>query len=119
MVLRQVFLILQNLINFIKFRREVDPSSPLIIADDQHIPSRDWAQMIKEVYEVDPLICPSCGGQMRIVAFIEDHNAIDRIIRHLKLSFSAECPPPQQAQPQLAMTAEERVEYLKSRNAMT
>jgi len=51
--------------------------------------------MIKKVYDVDPLICPSCGGQMRIIAFIEDHNAIDRIIRHLKLTFAAERPPPQ------------------------
>ncbi len=29
---------------------------------------------------------------MRIIAFIEDHNAIDRIIRHLKLTFAAERP---------------------------
>ena len=49
---------------------------------------------------------------MRIIAFIEDHNAIDRIIRHLKLTFAAERLPPPQAQPQLAMAAEERAEYL-------
>jgi len=49
---------------------------------------------------------------MRIIAFIEDHNAIDRIIRHLKLTFAAERPPPPQAQPQLTMAAEERAEYL-------
>ncbi|MBA7635220.1 hypothetical protein ES703_42821 [subsurface metagenome] len=55
--------------------------------------------------EVDPLICPSCGGKMRIIAFIEDYNAIDRIIRHLKLTFATERPPPPQAQPQLAMAA--------------
>ena len=66
----------------------------------------------KENLEVDPLIYPSCGGQMHIIAFIEDHNAIDRIIRHLKLTFAAERPPPPQAQPQLAMAAEERAEYL-------
>ncbi len=89
-------------------KREVAPSRPLIIEDKQYIPSRGWAEMIKKVYEVDPLICPSCGGQMRIIAFIEDHNAIDRIIRHLKLTFAAEHPPPPQAQPQPAMAAEER-----------
>ncbi|MFB0565890.1 MAG: hypothetical protein ACETWK_09460 [Candidatus Aminicenantaceae bacterium] len=87
-------------------------SRPLIIEDEQYVPSRGWAEMIKKVCEVDPLICPSCGGQMRIIAFIEDHNAIDRIIRHLKLTFAAERPPPPQAQPQLAMAAEERAEYL-------
>ncbi|MBA7659321.1 hypothetical protein ES703_67298 [subsurface metagenome] len=91
----------------------VVPSHPLIIEEeDRHVPSKGWAEMIRRVYEVDPLICPSCGGQMRIIAFIEDHNAIDRIIRHLKLTFAAERPPPPQAQPQLAMAAEERAEYL-------
>jgi len=68
--------------------------------------------MMKKVYEIDPLICLSCGGKMRIIAFIEDHNAIDRIIRHLKLSFAAERPPPPQTQPQLAMDVKERAEYL-------
>ncbi|NIO48611.1 MAG: acid--CoA ligase [Candidatus Aminicenantes bacterium] len=49
---------------------------------------------------------------MHVIAFIEDHKAIDKIIKHLKLSFIAERPPPLQAQPQLAMAAEERAEYL-------
>jgi len=39
-------------------------------------------------------------------------NAIDRIIRYLMLTFAAEGPPPSQAQPQLAMAAEERAEYV-------
>ena len=91
MVLRRVFLILQKLINFIKSKREVVPSPPLIIEDEQYVPSRGWAEMIKKAYEADPLICTSCRGQMRIIVFIEDHNAINRIIRHLKLTFSAEC----------------------------
>ncbi|MBI4024284.1 MAG: hypothetical protein HY360_04840 [Verrucomicrobia bacterium] len=30
-----------------------------------------WAALIKQVYEIDPLICPQCGGRMRIIAFIE------------------------------------------------
>ena len=68
----------------------VSPSHPLIIEEeDRHVPSKGWTEMIRRVYEVDPLICPSCGGQMRIIAFIEDHNAIDRIIRHLKLTFAS------------------------------
>ena len=66
--------------------------------------------MIKKVYEIDPLICPKCGGQMRIVSFIKDHKVIDKIIDHLKLTFKAERPPPPQAQ--LSMAAEERSEYI-------
>ncbi|MCP4589457.1 MAG: transposase, partial [bacterium] len=30
-----------------------------------------WARLIKRVYEVDPLECPHCGGQMKVVSFIE------------------------------------------------
>ena len=66
--------------------------------------------MIRKVYEIDPLICPKCGGTMRIVSFIKDHKVIDKIIDHLKLTFKAERPPPPQAQ--LSMAAEERTEYL-------
>jgi len=39
--------------------------------------------MIRKVYETDPLLCPSCGAEMKIITFIEDHKVIDKIIRHL------------------------------------
>jgi len=66
---------------------------------------KGWAEMIRKVYEVDPLICPSCGGRMRIVSFIEDPKVIDRIIRHLELSFEAERPPPPHHVQQELLTA--------------
>ena len=50
--------------------------------------------MIRKVHEVDPLLCPKCGGQMRIIAFLTDYAVVDRIIHHLKLTFVAERPPP-------------------------
>ncbi len=76
------------------------------------MPSKGWAEMIRKVYEVDPLICPSCGGKMSIISFIEEPKIIDRIIRHLKLTFDAERPPPPQiVQQELLMAAEERGEY--------
>ena len=62
--------------------------------------------------EVDPLICPSCGGKMRIISFIEEPKTIDRIIRHLKLTFDAERPPPpQKVQQELLIAAGESGEY--------
>lgn len=85
-----------------------DPLHPLIIEDEiSWPPSRGWAEMIKKVYEINPLICPKCGGTMRIVSFIEDHKVIDKTIKHLKLTFKAERPPPQA---QLSM--EEQSEYI-------
>jgi hypothetical protein len=71
------------------------PSHPTTIKDDlTYVPSKGWAEMIRKVYEVDPLLCPSCGGQMRITTFIEEPKIIDRIIAHLELTFEAERPPP-------------------------
>jgi hypothetical protein len=28
--------------------------------------------MIRKVYEVDPMVCPKCGGQMKVIAFITE-----------------------------------------------
>ncbi len=39
------------------------------IEDEQYVPSRGWAEMIKKVYEVDPLICPSRQGDNFLVVF--------------------------------------------------
>jgi hypothetical protein len=41
--------------------------------------------LIKKVYEVDPLLCPKCGGQMKIIAFLERRDqaaVINRILKH-------------------------------------
>jgi hypothetical protein len=32
---------------------------------------RSWARLIRQVYEVDPLLCSQCGGTMRVIAAIE------------------------------------------------
>jgi adenine-specific DNA methylase len=42
-----------------------------IIQDDEYKNgcNKSWARLIKKIYEVDPLVCPRCGGQMRIIAF--------------------------------------------------
>jgi len=76
------------------------------------IPSKGWAEMIRKVYEVDPLVCPKCGAQMRIISFLTDYAVVDRIINHLKLNFVAERPPPPPiAYQELLMAAEASAEY--------
>ncbi len=45
---------------------------------------RSWAQLIKRIYEVDPLVCPSCGSEMKVIAFVTEHAVVDKILRHLK-----------------------------------
>ena len=44
-----------------------------------------WAKMIRKVYEVDPLLCPRCGVQMRVISLIEDPAVIERILSWLGL----------------------------------
>jgi hypothetical protein len=44
-----------------------------------------WAKLIRRVYEVDPLLCPFCGAEMRILAFITDFATARAIRRSLKL----------------------------------
>jgi len=59
--------------------------------------SQSWAMPIKRVYEVDPLSCPECGGQMAVVAFIEPPQAdvIEKILQHCGLwrSSAPRAPP--------------------------
>ena len=90
-----------------------DPSHPPIIEDElNYVPSKGWAEMIRRVYEVDPLLCPSCGCRMKVISFIEDPKAIDKIICHLKLYFQAERPPPSPViQQELLMADEGSGEY--------
>jgi len=41
--------------------------------------SRRWATLLQQLFEVDPLECPSCHGAMRIVACITQPSVIDQI----------------------------------------
>ncbi len=42
-----------------------------------------WAMLIARIYEVFPLICPKCGGTMKIIAFINAGETIREILTHL------------------------------------
>jgi hypothetical protein len=45
---------------------------------------RLWAQLLRRVYEVDPLTCRHCGSPMRVVAFIQEPAVIRKILAHLE-----------------------------------
>ena len=55
---------------------------------------RSWAQLIKRIYEVDPLVCPSCGSEMKVIAFITEHDVVDAILRHLERKHAEEARGP-------------------------
>ncbi len=82
---------------------------PLRMVEEElrRLPSKGWAEMIRKVYEVDPLICPKCQGRMKVIAFLTNYAVVDRIIDHLKLTFVADKPPPARVAYQEALIAAE------------
>ena len=42
-----------------------------------------WAVLIARIYDVFPLLCPNCGGQMRLIAFITHSADIRQILDHI------------------------------------
>ncbi|MBL8407102.1 MAG: hypothetical protein ABTS16_23770 [Candidatus Accumulibacter phosphatis] len=42
-----------------------------------------WALLLARIDEVLPLVCPRCGGEMRIIAFLTDACAVRDILTHL------------------------------------
>ena len=72
-------------------RRQAEPAAadtpPLIVSAPRLAPTeatRRWAALLQQIFEVDPLACPTCHGAMRIVAFITQTSVIDRILTHLR-----------------------------------
>ena len=48
------------------------------------IPSKTWRKLIKKVWEVNPLRCPRCRHETKIISLINDPNVIEGILRHLR-----------------------------------
>ena len=71
-------------------------------ADDAEIPESDyqreftkssWAACVKRIYEIDPLECPKCKAQMRILAFIQNEHSIKDIMKSQGIP-DFQAPPP-------------------------
>ncbi len=43
----------------------------------RRIPSAEWRELIKKVWEADPLPCPCCQKEMRVVSLIDDKAVIE------------------------------------------
>ena len=42
-----------------------------------------WAQRLKRVFGIDIETCQACGGDMKVIACIEDPGVIRKILDHL------------------------------------
>ena len=43
---------------------------------------RAWAACLRKIFEVDPVKCVKCGGEMKLVSVILDDRELDRILAH-------------------------------------
>ena len=86
---------------------EVQPDGKAVAVIDvsehkpRRIPSKKWRELIKKVWEADPLLCPRCQKEMRIVALLDDRTVIERILRHLGLWQQGVRVSPARAPPEL------------------
>ena len=63
------------------------------------VTSRTWRECIKKIWS-DPLVCPKCQGEMRIIAFITQSKITQKILDHIgyeKENFSR--APPRSSEP--------------------
>ena len=50
---------------------------------ERHV-AMSWAQRLKRVFNIDIEVCSRCGGSVKVIACIEEQDAIDRILAHLE-----------------------------------
>jgi hypothetical protein len=46
-----------------------------------------WAQLLARIYEVLPLLCPACGGEMRIISLFTLPSTVERLLLHLDVPY--------------------------------
>jgi Putative transposase len=51
-----------------------------------------WAALMRRVFDLDVLVCPRCGGGLRVIAIVQDPLAGQAILAHLARS-AAPAPP--------------------------
>ena len=48
-----------------------------------------WAKRLKRIFDIEISVCSHCGGQVKVIACIEEQAVIDKILAHLKEKESA------------------------------
>ena len=75
-----------------------EPVTPAEPASPEAKRRSAWARVLAKVFEVDPLLCVTCGTKMKVIAWITDPVVIERIVAHrrkagLESPFDARGPP--------------------------
>ena len=72
-----------------------DPTKP---STPRHV-AMSWARRLKRVFGVEIECCARCGGELKIIASIEEPQLIAKILSHLERA------APEQSQSELALGA--------------
>jgi hypothetical protein len=75
------------------FREFLDQTETIETDYRREFTKSTWAACIKRIYEIDPLECPKCKSQMRIIAFIQDAHSIKDIMKAQGIP-DFQAPPP-------------------------
>ena len=59
------------------------PISIVEPTDEQRGFRKTWAMLLQKVWEVDPLKCPTCGGDIKVISVIEDKEVVRDILRSM------------------------------------
>jgi hypothetical protein len=73
-----------------------------------HKISLGWAKLIARIYEVLPLICPRCSGTMKIIAFIEEKETVQKILTCLNESIEPPRIAPARGPPEMEFNYDQR-----------
>jgi hypothetical protein len=71
--------------------RDAEPLDAPVSTPARRQAAYAWVRLLARIYEVLPLVCPRCGGEMRLIAFITQPAAIVSILTHVGEAIT---PPP-------------------------
>ena len=59
---------------------------------------RSWARLMRKLFLTDPLLCPTCRVEMKVVGMITEPSVIDKILKHVRAGhghnpFEPRAPP--------------------------
>ncbi len=87
-----------------RHRRRIVPHHPKGRVDsDKPLAPMSWAQRLKRVFSIDIETCPDCGGNLRVIACVEEPALIAKILEHVRTrdelgGVEARAPPVDQAE---------------------
>jgi len=69
-----------------QYEHDDTPDADLVGPDDPGRARRlAWSELFRRVWREDILVCGRCGGEMRLVAVVQDAAVCERILKHLGL----------------------------------